>query len=43
MVIVLAVNQGDYIGSVLARNQAENISRVLYPNDNVIGRLYIDF
>ncbi|XP_065833248.1 glycogen phosphorylase, muscle form-like [Oscarella lobularis] len=27
-------NQGDYIGSVLARNQAENISRVLYPNDN---------
>eukprot|EP00124_Ichthyophonus_hoferi_P001224 Ihof_evm4s59 gene=Ihof_evmTU4s59 len=27
-------NTGDYIGAVLERNQAENISRVLYPNDN---------
>lgn len=27
-------NRGDYIGSVLNRNIAENISRVLYPNDN---------
>eukprot|EP00118_Oscarella_pearsei_P024881 m.307012 g.307012 ORF g.307012 m.307012 type:complete len:885 (+) comp41816_c0_seq1:78-2732(+) len=27
-------NQGDYIGAVLGRNTAENISRVLYPNDN---------
>ncbi|XP_046849211.1 glycogen phosphorylase, brain form-like [Xenia sp. Carnegie-2017] len=25
---------GDYIGAVLDRNNAENISRVLYPNDN---------
>lgn len=25
---------GDYIGAVLNRNSAENISRVLYPNDN---------
>ncbi|CAB4028741.1 glycogen phosphorylase, muscle form-like, partial [Paramuricea clavata] len=25
---------GDYIGAVLNRNNAENISRVLYPNDN---------
>ena len=28
------VNSGDYIQAVLDRNQAENISRVLYPNDN---------
>uniref|UniRef100_A0A8D3E144 Alpha-1,4 glucan phosphorylase n=1 Tax=Scophthalmus maximus TaxID=52904 RepID=A0A8D3E144_SCOMX len=29
-----AVNVGDYIEAVLDRNLAENISRVLYPNDN---------
>lgn len=29
------VNVGDYIEAVLDRNLAENISRVLYPNDNV--------
>ena len=29
-----AVNNGDYIQAVLDRNLAENISRVLYPNDN---------
>lgn len=28
------VNDGDYIQAVLDRNTAENISRVLYPNDN---------
>ena len=28
------VNNGDYIQAVLDRNVAENISRVLYPNDN---------
>lgn len=28
------VNDGDYIQAVLDRNVAENISRVLYPNDN---------
>lgn len=28
------VNNGDYIQAVLDRNLAENISRVLYPNDN---------
>jgi len=27
-------NTGDYINAVCDRNQAENISRVLYPNDN---------
>jgi len=27
-------NSGDYIQAVCDRNQAENISRVLYPNDN---------
>lgn len=27
-------NRGDYIGAVLHRNVSENISRVLYPNDN---------
>ena len=30
-----SVNNGDYIQAVLDRNLAENISRVLYPNDNV--------
>lgn len=30
-----AVNIGDYIQAVCDRNNAENISRVLYPNDNV--------
>lgn len=30
-----SVNVGDYIEAVLDRNLAENISRVLYPNDNV--------
>ena len=29
------VNHGDYIQAVLDSNLAENISRVLYPNDNV--------
>lgn len=29
-----SVNNGDYIQAVLDRNLAENISRVLYPNDN---------
>lgn len=33
-----AVNVGDYIQAVLDRNLAENISRVLYPNDNVRSR-----
>lgn len=28
-------NSGDYIQAVLDRNLAENISRVLYPNDNI--------
>lgn len=28
------VNDGDYIQAVIDRNLAENISRVLYPNDN---------
>lgn len=32
---VLSVNNGEYINAVCDRNQAENISRVLYPNDNV--------
>lgn len=32
---VPVVNVGDYIQAVLDRNLAENISRVLYPNDNV--------
>ena len=28
-------NEGDYIGAIEARARSENISRVLYPNDNV--------
>lgn len=35
MINFFAVNDGDYIKAVLDRNLAENISRVLYPNDNV--------
>lgn len=31
---LISVNDGDYIQAVLDRNLAENISRVLYPNDN---------
>lgn len=31
----ISVNDGDYIQAVLDRNLAENISRVLYPNDNM--------
>lgn len=30
-----SVNSGDYIQAVCDRNLAENITRVLYPNDNV--------
>ena len=33
--IFSSVNHGDYIKAVLDRNLAENITRVLYPNDNV--------
>lgn len=33
--LYLSVNVGGYIQAVLDRNLAENISRVLYPNDNV--------
>lgn len=32
--LYISVNDGDYIQAVLDRNLAENISRVLYPNDN---------
>ena len=32
---VVLVNDGDYIKAVMDRNDAESISRVLYPNDNV--------
>lgn len=31
---MVPVNDGDYIQAVIDRNIAENISRVLYPNDN---------
>lgn len=37
------VNVGGYIQAVLDRNLAENISRVLYPNDNVRKYDYITF
>jgi len=32
---MFTVNSGEYIQAVCDRNLAENISRVLYPNDNV--------
>lgn len=28
-------NDGDYVQAVMDRNLSENITRVLYPNDNV--------
>lgn len=34
LLIFFLVNDGDYIQAVLDRNLAENITRVLYPNDN---------
>ncbi|MCP3667286.1 MAG: glycogen/starch/alpha-glucan phosphorylase [Gammaproteobacteria bacterium] len=34
--MLFSVNDGDYIQAVIDRNQAENITRVLYPNDNVM-------
>jgi starch phosphorylase len=37
--VVIEVNDGDYIQAVCDRNHAENITRVLYPNDNVIKAL----
>lgn len=37
----ILVNSGEYIDAVFERNVAENISRVLYPNDNV--RFPIEF
>ena len=33
--LIKKVNDGDYIQAVFDRNNAENITRVLYPNDNV--------
>jgi len=33
--LTFTVNSGEYIQAVCDRNLAENISRVLYPNDNV--------
>ena len=33
--LLFSVNDGEYVQAVLDRNIAENISRVLYPNDNV--------
>ena len=33
------VNHGDYIKAVIDRNIAENISRVLYPADNVSSNI----
>ena len=32
---LVPVNSGAYIDAVCERNTAENITRVLYPNDNV--------
>ena len=31
------VNDGDYVNAVCDRNKAQNITRVLYPNDNFFG------
>ena len=36
--LCVSVNSGDYVQAVCDRNLAENISRVLYPNDNVSVR-----
>ena len=39
--LLFSVNDGEYVQAVLDRNIAENISRVLYPNDNVSSFHYI--
>lgn len=36
-------NDGDYIQAVCDRNNAENITRVLYPNDNVRFFILLSF
>lgn len=35
------VNDGDYLNSVSEQSLAENVTRVLYPNDNVKSCFYI--
>jgi glucan phosphorylase len=35
ILLFVLVNTGDYINAVVERNAVENITRVLYPNDNV--------
>lgn len=40
--ILFLVNNGEYIQAVCDRNEAENISRVLYPNDNVSGQYILN-
>ena len=37
-IIFFSVNSGDYVEAVCERNVAENISKVLYPNDNVSSK-----
>ena len=34
------VNDGDYLNAVSDQSLAENVTRVLYPNDNVITYLF---
>lgn len=40
-ICLLVVNNGQYIQAVCDSNLAENISRVLYPNDNVCAPMVI--
>ena len=35
IVLLLLVNDGDYLNAVSEQSLAENVTRVLYPNDNV--------
>ena len=41
IICVCTVNHGNYIQAVLDRNLAENITRVLYPNDNVRAYIHV--
>jgi glucan phosphorylase len=39
---LIIVNDGDYLNAVSEQSLAENVTRVLYPNDNVRKRILFD-
>ena len=43
LLIFILVNDGDYLNAVSEQSLAENVTRVLYPNDNVNIVYYLIF